>query len=121
MKGEMMKSEKSGYDSYSASERRNGSGQRHGHRVLPRRRPPSADPLLHGSQPAAHAGRVIDPSTGELRFAFLDATGISGPDAGHMHNVTLRFVDADHFAADWQFFEGGKPKMTESMQYTRVR
>jgi hypothetical protein len=72
------------------------------------------------NQPRMQA-ESFDPSTGELHFAFLDATGISGPDAGHMHNVTLRFVDADHFAADWQFFEGGKPKMTESMQYTRVR
>jgi hypothetical protein len=60
-------------------------------------------------------------STGELRFAFVDATGLSGPEVGHMHDATFRFLDADHFTADWQFFEGGKPKMTESMQYTRVR
>jgi hypothetical protein len=72
------------------------------------------------NQPRMQA-ESFDPSTGELRFAFLDATGISGPEVGHMHNVTFRFVDADHFTTDWQFFEGGKPKMTESMQYTRVR
>jgi hypothetical protein len=60
-------------------------------------------------------------STGELRFTFLDATGLPGPEAGHMHNATFHFVDPDHFTADWQFFEGGRPKMTESMQYTRVR
>jgi hypothetical protein len=72
------------------------------------------------NQPRMQA-ESFDPSTGELRFPFLDATGISGPEAGHMHNATFRFVDADHFTADWQFFEGGKPKMTESMQYTRVR
>jgi len=46
---------------------------------------------------------------------------LSGPEAGHMHNATFRFVDPDHFTADWQFFAGGQPKMTESMQYTRVR
>jgi hypothetical protein len=72
------------------------------------------------NQPRMQA-ESFDPSTGELRFAFLDATGMSGPEAGHMHNATFRFVDANHFTADWQFFEGGKPKMTESMQYTRVR
>jgi hypothetical protein len=72
------------------------------------------------NQPRMQA-ESFDRSTGELRFAFLDATGLSGPEAGHMHNATFRFVDADHFTADWQFFEGGKPKMTESMQYTRVR
>ena len=72
------------------------------------------------NQPRMQA-ESFDKSTGELRFAFLDATGLSGPETGHMHNATFRFVDADHFNADWQFFEGGKPRMTESMQYTRVR
>jgi len=72
------------------------------------------------NQPRMQA-ESFDKFTGELRFAFLDATGLSSPDSGHMHNATFRFVDADHFAADWQFFEGGKPKMTESLQYTRVR
>jgi hypothetical protein len=71
------------------------------------------------NQPRMQA-ESFDRSTGELRFAFLDATGLLGPGAGHMHNATFRFVDADHFTADWQFFEGGKPKMTESMQYTRI-
>jgi hypothetical protein len=72
------------------------------------------------NQPRMQA-ESFDRATGELRFAFLDATGLSGPEAGHMHNVTFRFVDADHFAADWQFFEGGKPKFNEPLQYTRVR
>jgi hypothetical protein len=72
------------------------------------------------NQPRMQA-ESFNPSTGELRFAFLDATGLSSAEAGHMHNATIRFVDADHFAADWQFFEGGKPKMTESVQYTRMR
>jgi len=72
------------------------------------------------NQPRMQA-ESFDKSTGELRFAFLDATGLSSPEAGHMHNATFRFVDADHFATDWQFFEGGKPKMTESALYTRVR
>ncbi len=72
------------------------------------------------NQPRMQA-ESFNQSTGELRFAFLDATGLSSPEAGHMHNATFRFVDADHFAADWQFFEGGKPKLTESLQYTRVR
>lgn len=63
----------------------------------------------------------FDPSTGELRFAFLDATGLSGPAAGLMHNATFRFIDASHLNQEWQFFEDGKPKFTESMQYIRLR
>jgi len=63
----------------------------------------------------------FDNATGELRFAFVNATGLSGPEAGHMHNATFRFIDADHFSTDWQFYEGGKPKFSEAVQYTRVR
>lgn len=63
----------------------------------------------------------FNPSTGELRFTFLDATGLSSPAAGHMHNATFHFVDPSHVNQEWQFFEDGKPKFTETMQYTRVR
>lgn len=63
----------------------------------------------------------FDSTTGELRFAFLDATGLSSPTAGHMHNATFHFVDATHLNQEWQFFEDGKPKFAETMQYTRVQ
>ncbi len=63
----------------------------------------------------------FDNASGELRFAFVNATGLSGPEAGHMHNATFRFIDADHFSTDWQFYEGGKPKFNEAVQYYRVR
>jgi hypothetical protein len=63
----------------------------------------------------------FDNASGELRFAFVNATGLSGPEAGHMHNATFRFIDAEHFSTDWQFYEGGKPKFNEAVQYTRVR
>lgn len=72
------------------------------------------------NQPRMQA-ESFDKSSGELRFAFLDATNLSSPEAGHMHNATFRFVDADHFATTWQFFEDGKPKFSELVQYTRVR
>jgi len=72
------------------------------------------------NQPRMQA-ESFDPSTGDLRFAFLDATGLSTQNAGHMHNVSMRFVDSNHVNADWQFFQDGKLKMTESVQYTRVK
>jgi len=72
------------------------------------------------NQPRMQA-ESFDASTGDLQFAFLDATGLSNPNAGHMHNVSMRFVDSDHVNADWQFFQDGKLKMTESVQYTRMR
>jgi hypothetical protein len=72
------------------------------------------------NQPRMQA-EAFDNSTGELRFAFLDATGLATPEAGHMHSATFHFVDADHFSTAWQFFDAGKPKMTETAQYARVQ
>lgn len=72
-----------------------------------------------GNQPRMEA-RTFDAQAGELRFQFLDATNLTGT-AGHMHNVTLHFVDKNHLATEWQFFENGQQKFTEKAQYTRVR
>ena len=70
------------------------------------------------NQPRMQA-EAVDNANATLRFHFVDATGLSGPGDGHMHNASFHFIDENHFATDWQFFEGGKPKMTESVQYTR--
>ena len=75
---------------------------------------------MAGNQPRMQA-EAFDASTGELRFGFLDATGLASPGAGHMHNARLRFVDADHFTTQWEFVEAGKSKFTESAEYSRVR
>jgi hypothetical protein len=75
---------------------------------------------MAGNQPRMEA-REFDPKTGLLRFDFLDATGLTSKDAGHMHAVTLHLTAADRITADWQFYEGGKPTMKESFEYTRVR
>jgi len=75
---------------------------------------------MAGNQPRMQA-RAFQPETGEIRFQFLDATNLVSPGAGHMHNATYRIVDHDHVESQWQFYENGAPKMTESAQYTRVR
>jgi hypothetical protein len=75
---------------------------------------------MAGNQPRMQARR-FDAAGGELEFQFLDATNLASPAAGHMHNATIRFVDDRHFNATWQFYEDGKPKMTETAQYARVR
>ncbi|HEY6970167.1 MAG TPA: hypothetical protein VJA94_13250 [Candidatus Angelobacter sp.] len=75
---------------------------------------------MAGNQPRMEA-KAFDPQTGELRFQFLDATNLTNSKAGHMHNMTFHFVDNNHVSAEWQFFENGQQKFTESAQYTRVR
>lgn len=73
-----------------------------------------------GNQPRMEA-KAFDAQSGELRFQFLDATNLVNPNNGHMHNVTLHFVDNNHLATEWQFFENGQQKFTEKAQYTRIR
>ena len=71
-----------------------------------------------GNQPRMQA-KSFNPETGEVRFEFLDATNLR-EGAGHMHNMTMRFLDADHFSSDWEFYENGKKTMAESFEYKRV-
>lgn len=75
---------------------------------------------MAGNQPRMQA-KVFKADTGELDFQFLDATNLASPSAGHMHNATIRLVDANHLASEWQFYENGKQKFSERAQYTRVQ
>jgi hypothetical protein len=73
-----------------------------------------------GNQPRMQA-QPFDPQTREIRFRFLNATNLTTPGAGHMHNATVRFVDDRHLITEWQFYENNQLKFTETAQYTRVR
>lgn len=75
---------------------------------------------MAGNQPRMQANG-INPEAGEIQFQFLDVTNLASPSAGHMHNAKLRIIDHDHVDSEWQFYENGAPKMTESAHYTRVR
>ncbi|HLG99698.1 MAG TPA: hypothetical protein VKX49_25545 [Bryobacteraceae bacterium] len=75
---------------------------------------------MAGNQPRMQA-RSFNAQTGEVQFQFLDATNLANSNAGHMHNARIRILDNNHFDAEWQFFENGAPKMTETFHYTRVR
>ena len=72
-----------------------------------------------GNHPRMQA-RKFDPASGELAFEFLDVTNLASPGADHMYNVKIRIV-ADHLTSEWQMFEGGRLKSTDSFQFTRVR
>ena len=73
-----------------------------------------------GNQPRMQV-KAFNADTGELNFQFLDATNLASPGAGHMHNAKIRIVDNSHLVSEWQFYENGQPKFSESAQYTRVR
>jgi hypothetical protein len=75
---------------------------------------------MAGNQPRMQAASY-SPSSGELRFRFLDATNLASPAAGHMHNANFRFVDGQHLITEWQFYENGQVKNAEKAEYTKVR
>jgi len=75
---------------------------------------------MAGNQPRMQA-RSFNSETGELEFQFLDANSLTNSGAGHMHNARFHFTDSNHLSTEWDFFENGQKKFTETAQYTRVR
>ena len=71
------------------------------------------------NQPRMEA-TTFDPSTGDLRFEFVDATNLA-PGAGHMHEITIRMVDRDHLVSGARYFKDEKPLFSESTAFTRLR
>jgi hypothetical protein len=75
---------------------------------------------MAGNQPSMVA-KGIDPATGEIVFDFASVSNLTDPNAKYMHNATYKLADNDHFTAAWTMYENGKPKFTETSQYTRVK
>ena len=75
---------------------------------------------MAGNQPRMQA-KTFNADTGDLDFQFLDATNLTSPGAGHMHNAKIRLVDNNHLVSVWQFYENGQSKFSETAQYTRVQ
>ena len=59
-----------------------------------------------GNQPRMVA--TISPDLKSVSFDFLDATNLSGPQAGHMHRAVYYFSDADHYSEEWTWKQEGK-------------
>ena len=74
---------------------------------------------MAGNEPRMQA-RSFDAQTGELKFDFLDAANMANANAGHMHDVKLRFIDNEHVGATWEFYENGKAKFAETAEYKRI-
>ena len=47
-------------------------------------------------------------SPSAIKFTFVDATNLSGPDAGHMHAHSIIWKDADHVTQTWTWREKGQ-------------
>ena len=73
---------------------------------------------MAGNQPRMQAR--YDRAKGEIAFDFVDATNLTGPNATHMHNVTIRFIDDNQIETVWQLYQKGTATGAERARYTRV-
>ena len=73
-----------------------------------------------GNQPRMQA-TLFRPTSGDLQFEFIDATGMASASDGHMHNARFRLVDRNHFSSEWDFYENGQKRSTESFHFVRIR
>ena len=72
-----------------------------------------------GNQPRMRA-LAATPGAKESNFAFLDATNLASPAAGHMHKLAIRLEDNDHFTQRWTWRDTGK-EATEVLHFTRKK
>ena len=72
-----------------------------------------------GNQPRMRA-LAATPGAKEFNFAFLDATNLASPAAGHMHKLAIRLEDNDHFTQRWTWRDNGK-EATEVFHFTRKK
>ncbi len=70
-----------------------------------------------GNQPRMRAEQATDAN--RIEFTFAGASNLRSPQDGHMHDLTLKFVDADHLQAVWTFHEGGENKGVTTLNWKR--
>ena len=70
-----------------------------------------------GNQPHLETPAVAA-SSNEFSFAFTSAANLASNDDKHMHGMTLKIEDSDHFSETWTLMANGKVQ-TETFQLTR--
>jgi hypothetical protein len=75
---------------------------------------------MANNQPVLRAER-FDAAAKEIQFEFVRAGNLPSENGGHMRRAKYRLIDADHFLTEWEFFENGTKKMTETATFTRVK
>ena len=65
---------------------------------------------MANNQPRMRAeASASNPAT--IKFSFVDATNLAGPDDGHMHAHSIEWKDADHVTQHWTWRQKGGEKV----------
>ena len=73
-----------------------------------------------GNQPHMQAD-PFDPTSKELRFAFVSASNLAHANAGHMHRAVFKFNGPDDVTEEWTWYENGKTGFSEPLTFHRVK
>jgi hypothetical protein len=72
-----------------------------------------------GNQPRLAAAGLQEDGRSIL-FTFVDGGNLRSRDDGHMDKALYRFLDADHFSAQWTWFENGAERWMEEIHFERI-
>jgi hypothetical protein len=72
-----------------------------------------------GNQPRMKM--VPGPDANQIAFQFTSATNMKSLAEGHMHEMTMQLVDADHIKTAWTYLKDGKPGDPEKFDLTRKK
>jgi hypothetical protein len=72
-----------------------------------------------GNQPHMKAEKSAN--VNKLVFKFTGGTNIDPAKDGHMHDLTMTFIDADHIRSEWTFYADGKKGDTKTFELTRKK
>lgn len=72
-----------------------------------------------GNQPHMET-RAVSADQKEFDFTFTGAGNLSDPKAPHMHHMTLKIQDQDHFSETWTM-DGNGPEHTMTFNFTRTK
>jgi hypothetical protein len=72
-----------------------------------------------GNQPHLETS-AVPASSNEFVFAFTSAANLASDDDMHMHGMTLKIEDSDHFSETWTLMANGK-EQTETFHLTRKK
>lgn len=71
------------------------------------------------NQPHMKAEKSADDS--KLVFKFAGGSNIDPAKDGHMHDLTMTFIDANHIRSEWTYYADGKKGDTKTFELTRKK
>lgn len=72
-----------------------------------------------GNQPRL-AATEFEEDGRKITFTFLDGTNLPSRDKGHMDKAVFHFLDDNHFASQWTWYQDGKENWMEEIRLERV-